>query len=87
MRIAGKVALATLSVLVVFFGAGGSLLVGLAFRSSLSREIDVAQEELQMLRLSYEAVCLARGVTTENLLREGRGVARVLEENRYFAGR
>ena len=87
MRTAGKVALATLSVLVVFFGAGGSLLVGLAFRSSLSREIDVAQEELQMLRLSYEAVCLARGVTTENLLREGRGVARVLEENRYFAGR
>ena len=54
MRIAGKVAMATLSVLVVFFGAGGSLLVGLAFRSSLSREIDVAQEELQMLRLSVK---------------------------------
>ena len=87
MKIAWKVALATLSILVVFFGAGSSLLVSLAFRSSLTREVDVAQEELQMLRLSYEAVCLARGVTLENMFKEGRGVARVLEENRYFAGR
>ena len=87
MKIAWKVALATLSILVVFFGAGSSLLVSLAFRSSLTREVEVAQEELQMLRLSYEAVCLARGVTLENMFKEGRGVARVLEENRYFAGR
>lgn len=87
MKIAWKVALAALSILVVFFGAGSSLLVSLSFRSSLTREIDVAQEELQMLRLSYEAVCMARGVTTENMFREGRGIARVLEENRYFTGR
>src|SRR5699024_197482 len=57
------------------------------FHSALTREVDVAQEELQMLRLSYEAVCLARGVTAENLVEEGRGVARVLEKNRYFTGR
>lgn len=87
MKIAWKVALAALSILVVFFGAGSSLLVSLSFRSSLTREIDVAQEELQMLRLSYEAVCMARGVTTENMFKEGRGIARVLEENRYFTGR
>ena len=87
MKIAWKVALAALAILVVFFGAGSSLLVSLSFRSSLTREIDVAQEELQMLRLSYEAVCMARGVTTENMFREGRGIARVLEENRYFSGR
>ena len=87
MKVAWKVALATLSILVVFFSAGSSLLVSLAFRTSLTREIDVAQEELQMLRLSYEAVCVARGVTTENMFRESRGVVRVLEENRYFAGR
>ena len=37
MKIAWKVALATLSILVVFFGAGSSLLVSLAFRSSLTR--------------------------------------------------
>lgn len=87
MKIAWKVALAALAILVVFFGVGSSLLVSLAFQSSLTREIDVAQEELQMLRLSYEAVCIARGVTTENMFKESRGVARVLEENRYFAGR
>ena len=44
MKIAWKVALAALSILVVFFGAGSSLLVSLSFRSSLTREIDVAQE-------------------------------------------
>lgn len=87
MKIAWKVALATLCILVVFFGAGSCLLISLSFRSALVREVDVAQEELQMLRLSYEAVCVARGVTLENMFKEGRSVARVLEENRYFAGR
>ena len=87
MKIAWKVALATLCILVVFFGAGSCLLISLSFRSALTREVDVAQEELQMLRLSYEAVCVARGITMENMFKEGRSVARVLEENRYFAGR
>ena len=87
MKVAWKVALATLCILVGFFGAGSYLLISLSFHSALTREVDVAQEELQMLRLSYEAVCLARGVTAENLVEEGRGVARVLEKNRYFTGR
>lgn len=87
MKIAWKVAVAALCILVVFFGAGSCLLISLSFRSALTREVDVAQEELQMLRVSYEAVCMARGVTAENMFREGRSVARVLEENRYFAGR
>ena len=52
MKIAWKVALATLCILVVFFGAGSCLLISLSFRSALTREVDVAQEELQMLRLS-----------------------------------
>ena len=87
MKIAWKVALATLCILVVFFGAGSCLLISLSFRSALAREVDVAQEELQMLRLSYVAVCVARGITMENMFKQGRSVARVLEENRYFAGR
>ena len=87
MKIAWKVALATLCILVVFFGGGSYLLISLSFRSALVREVAVAQEEAQMLRLSYEAVCLARGVTMENMFQEGRGVARVLEDSRYFTGR
>ena len=46
---------------------GSYLLISLSFQSALEREIDVAREEMQMLRITYEAVCSARGITLENL--------------------
>ena len=84
MRFSWKVTLATLCILVASFSAGSYLLVSLSFRSALEREIGVAQEEMQMLRISYEAVCAAKGVTLENIDTAGRRVARTLEEDPFF---
>ena len=87
MRFSWKVTLATLCILVASFSAGSYLLVSLSFRSALEREIGVAQEEMQMLRISYEAVCAAKGVTLENIDTAGRRVARTLEEDPFFENR
>ena len=54
MKIAWKVAVAALCILVVFFGAGSCLLISLSFRSALTREVDVAQEELQSAKNEME---------------------------------
>ena len=67
MKFAWKVTLLSLCILVLSLGVGSYLLISLSFQTTLEREIAVAQEELQLLRLSYEAVCDARGVTLENL--------------------
>lgn len=83
MKFAWKVTLATLCILVASFGVGSYLLVSLSFRSALDREVDVAQEEMQLLRISYEAVCAAKGVTLENMDTVGSRVQRTLEEP-YF---
>ena len=87
MKFAWKVTLASLCILVLAVGVGSYLLISLSFQSSLKREIDVAQEEMQMLRLSYEAVCSARGVTLENLEERSRSLRRTLEEESYFFDR
>lgn len=87
MKFAWKVTLATLCILVISFSTGSYLLVSLSFRSALEREADVAREELQMLRISYEALCAAKGVTLENIDTVGRRVARTLEEDPYFENR
>ena len=63
MRFAWKVTLAALCILLLCTGVGSYLLISLSFQSALEREIDMAQEEMQMLRISFEAVCDARGVT------------------------
>jgi len=85
MKFAWKVTLAALCILLLSTGVGSYLLISLSFRSTLDRELDVAQEEMQMLRITYEAVCSARGVTLENL--EGRrdSLTRTLSENAYFS--
>ena len=57
MKFAWKVTFATLCILLVSTGVGSYLLISLSFQSALEREIVIAQEELQMLRISYEAVC------------------------------
>ena len=67
MKFAWKVTLAALVILLLSTGVGSYLLITLSFRSTLEREVDVAQEEMQMLRITYEAVCSARGITLENL--------------------
>lgn len=86
MKFAWKVTLATLCILLVSTGAGSYLLISLSFQSALEREIAMAQEELQMLRISYEAVCDARGVTLENASQRGRAMKRTLSEASYFSG-
>ena len=53
--------------MVLSMGVGSYLLISLSFRTALDREVGVAREEMQMLRITYEAVCSARGVTLENL--------------------
>lgn len=87
MKFAWKVTLATLCILAISLGASSYLLVSLSFRSALGRETDVACEEMQMLRISYEALCAAKGVTLENIDTVGRRVARTLEESSYFKNR
>ena len=86
MKFAWKVALVTLCILLLSTSVGSYLLISLSFQSALEREIAIAQEEMQMLRLSYEAVCDARGVTLENIGQRGRSLARTLEESASFAG-
>ena len=85
MKFAWEVTLATLCILVLSFGVGSYFLVSLSFRSALERELDVAQEELQMLRVTYEAVCQGKGVTLENMDDMGWRVDRALEEMPSFA--
>lgn len=85
MKFAWKVTMAALCILLLSTGLGSYLLISLSFRSALDREVDVAQEEMQMLRITYEAVCNARGVTLENLSDQARGIARTLEQDPYFA--
>lgn len=87
MKFSWKVTLATLCILVISFSAGSCLLISLSFRSALARETSLAQEEMQMLRISYEAVCAAKGVTLENIDTVGRRVQRTLEEDSYFKNR
>ena len=84
MKFAWKVTFATLCILLLSTGLGSYLLISLSFHSALEREIIVAQEEMQMLRLSYEAVCDARGVTLENIGQRGRSLSRTLKEAAYF---
>ena len=84
MKFAWKVTLATLCILLLSTGVGSYLLISISFQSALEREIAMAQEELQMLRLSYEAVCDARGVTLENIGQRSRSLARTLEDTAYF---
>lgn len=87
MKFAWKVTLLSLCILVLSLGVGSYLLISLSFQTTLKREIRVAQEEMQLLRLSYEAVCEARGITMENLSTNSRALSRTLEEGDYFAGR
>lgn len=88
MKFAWKVTLATLGILVLFFSVASYLLVSLSFETSLDREISVAQEEMQMLRISYAATCEAQGVTTENIADVGgRRLNVILRDNPYFDGR
>ena len=87
MRFAWKVTLASLCILVLSIGMGSHLLISISFRSTLNREIAVAQEEMQMLRVSYEAVCDARGITLENVAERGRSLERTLKEAAYFSDR
>jgi len=87
MKFAWKVTLAAVSILVISMGVGSYLLISLSFQSALEREIDVAREEMQMLRITYEAVCSARGITLENLDSKSSGLRRTLGEDPYFADR
>ena len=84
MKFAWKVTLAALVILLLSTGVGSYLLITLSFRSTLEREVDVAQEEMQMLRITYEAVCSARGITLENLEGHSGSFSRTLSENAYF---
>lgn len=85
MKFAWKVTLAALCILLLSTGTGSYLLISLSFQSSLEREIVVAQEEMQMLCIAFEAVCDARGVTLENMDERGRSLSRTLGEDPYFA--
>ena len=67
MKFAWKVTLAALCILLLALGTGSYLLITLSFQSNLEREIGMVREEMQMLCVSYEAVCSARGVTLENI--------------------
>ena len=87
MKFAWKVTLAALCILLLALGAGSYLLISLSFRSNLEREIGMVREEMQMLCVSYEAVCSARGVTLENIGERGRTLNRTLEEETFFSER
>ena len=87
MKFAWKVTLVTLCILMLSTSIGSYLLISLSFQSALEREIDVAREEMQMLRITYEAVCSARGITLENLDSKSSGLRRTLGEDPYFADR
>ena len=87
MKFAWKVTLAALCILLLALGTGSYLLISLSFRSNLDREIGMGREEMQMLCVSYEAVCSARGITLENIGERGRGLNRTLEEEAFFASR
>ena len=87
MKFAWKVTLAALCILMLSTSVGSYLLISLSFQSALEREIDVAREEMQMLRITYEAVCSARGITLENLDSKSSGLRRTLGEDPYFADR
>ena len=84
MKFAFKVTLSALTVMILAVSIGSYALITLSFRTSLERETKVAQEELKMLRGSYEALCGARGVTIENLDASSRGVNRAAQESPYF---
>lgn len=85
MKFAWKVTLSSLCILVLAVSMGSFLLISLSFQSALEREIVVAQEEMQMLRISYEAVCDARGITLENLDDRGQSLRRTLNSDPYFS--
>ena len=85
MRFSWKVTISTLCILLLSTGLGSYLLIFLSFQSALEREIAMAQEEMQLLRVSYEAVCSARGVTLENMKERSRSLTRTLEEAAYFS--
>ena len=87
MKFAWKVTLAALCILMLSTSVGSYLLISLSFQSALEREIDVAREEMQMLRITYEAVCSARGITLENLDGKSASLRRTLGEDPYFADR
>ena len=87
MRFSWKVTLATLCILVASFSAGSYLLVSPVLPLRPGAGDCVAQEEMQMLGISYEAVCAAKGVTLENIDTAGRRVARTLEEDPFFENR
>jgi len=80
MKFAGKLTMLTLCILVLSMGIGSYLLITLSFHSALDRELAVAQEEMQLLRLSYEAVCEAKGVTLENIQERSRSLTRTLQQ-------
>ena len=79
MKFTWKVTFTALCILVLSVGTGSYLLISLSFQSALERELALAQEEMQMLRISYEAVCNARGVTLENVGEWARALQRTLE--------
>lgn len=85
MKFAWKVTLSSLSILVLAVSVGSYLLISLSFQSALEREIAVAQEEMQMLRITYEAVCDARGITLENLAERSQSLRRTLNSDPYFS--
>ncbi len=87
MKFAWKVTLVSLCTLVLSMGVGSYLLISLSFRSALTRETDVAQEEMQMLRVTFEAVCNNKGVTLENLGNRKKSLERTLKESAYFENR
>ena len=87
MKFAWKVTLAALCILLLALGMGSYLLISLSFQSNLEREIGMVREEMQMLCVSYEAVCSARGVTLENIGDRGRSLNRTLDEEPFFSNR
>ncbi|MDE7260697.1 MAG: HAMP domain-containing histidine kinase [Oscillospiraceae bacterium] len=87
MKFAWKVTFAALCILLLALGTGSYLLISLSFQSNLEREIGMVREEMQMLCVSYEAVCSAWGVTLENIGERGRSLNRTLEEEPFFSER
>lgn len=87
MKFTWKVTLAALCILLLALGTGSYLLISISFNANLDREIGMVQEELQMLCVSYEAVCSAKGVTLENMEEQGRSLSRTLEKEPFFSSR
>ena len=87
MRFAWKVTLAALCILLLCTGVGSYLLISLSFQSALEREIDMAQEEMQMLRISFEAFCDALGFSEVISSERSWCLERTLAEASYFADR